>query len=151
VPEQRGVEDDAAGQKQPEGERVQPRERHVPGADHQRDEVVAEAGHDRNDEQEDHRRAVQGEQLVVMLAADQRVVRDRELRAHQQSLDAAEDEEHERQDQVHDPDLLVVGGQHPIEPLLGLARLVDLVGEDLGYRTKRLFGSAHVALVRFLA
>ena len=43
MPEQRGVEDDAARQQQPERERVEAREGHVPGADHQRHEVVAEA------------------------------------------------------------------------------------------------------------
>ena len=43
VPEDRGVEDDAAGQQQPEGERVQAREGHVARADHQRQEVVGQA------------------------------------------------------------------------------------------------------------
>ena len=42
-PEDRRVEDDAAGQEQPEGERVQARERDVARADHQRHEVVREA------------------------------------------------------------------------------------------------------------
>ena len=127
LPEERCVEDDPAEQQQPVGQRVQPRERHVAGPDHQRHEVVAEARHHRHDEQEDHRRPVHRQQLVVVLARQQRVVRDPQLGAHQQRLDPAEREEHEGRDQVEDPDLLVVGRRHPVDPPLGLARPRDLV------------------------
>ncbi len=34
---------------------------------------------------------------------------------------------------------------YPVQPLPGLARLLDLVDEDLGYWTKRVIGGAHVA------
>ena len=81
VEEQRRVEDDPAEQQQPERQRVEPRERHVARADHQRHEVVAEAGHHRHDEQEDHRRPVHREQLVVVLGGQQRVVRARRAAA----------------------------------------------------------------------
>ena len=119
-----------AGQQQPEGERVQAREGHVARADHQRQEVVGEARHHRHDEQEDHRRAVHREQLVVDLRRDQRVVRRAQLQADHQRLDAAEAEEHERRDHVHDPDPLVVGGRDPARPAARLA--LDAVGDDLG-------------------
>ena len=132
VPEDRGVEDDAAGEQQPEGDRVQARVGHVAGADHQRQEVVAEARHHRHDEQEDHRRPVHREQLVVGLGADQRVLRRSQLQAHHQGLGAAEDEEHEREDHVHDPDALVVGRRDPAHEAALLA--LRAVGDDLGYR-----------------
>ena len=130
VPEERGVEDDPARQEQPEGERVQARVGHVAGADHQRHEVVREARHHRHDEQEDHRRPVHREQLVVGLGADQRVVRRAQLQAHHQRLDAPQAEEHEREDHVHDPDPLVVGGRDPARPAFLL--VLDVVGCYLG-------------------
>ena len=130
VPEDRGVEDDPAGQQQPEGERVQAREGHVARADHQRQEVVGQPRHHRHDEQEDHRRPVHREQLVVDLGRDQRVVRRAQLQADHQRLDAAEAEEHERRDHVHDPDPLVIGGRDPARPALLLA--LDAVGDYLG-------------------
>ncbi len=130
VPEDRGVEDDPAGEQQPEGERVQARERHVARADHQRQEVVGQARHHRHDEQEDHRGAVHREQLVVGLGGDQRVLGGAQLQADHQRLDAAEDEEHEREDHVHDPDPLVVGGREPAHEAALLA--IDAVGDYLG-------------------
>ena len=129
VPEDRGVEDDAARQQQPEGQGVQAREGHVARADHQRQEVVRQAGHHRHDEQEDHRRPVHREQLVVDFGRHERVVRRPELQADHQRLDAAEAEEHERRDHVHDPDALVIGRRYPARPA---ARLVlRAVGADL--------------------
>ena len=81
--EEARVEDEPAEQEEPVRERVQPREGHVVRADHQRDEVVPEAGQDRHDDEEDHRRPVDREQRVVGVAADEVLVRGRELRAHQ--------------------------------------------------------------------
>src|SRR5262249_53700181 len=57
--------------------------------------------------------------------------------------DPAEPEEHERQDQVHDPDLLVVGGGDPVHPLLRLARHRHLVRADLGNRARGVVGGGH--------
>ncbi len=127
APEDRRVEHDAAGEEQPVGERVQPREGHVARADHQRDEVVAEARQHRHDEQEDHRRPVHREELVVDLRADERVVRLAKLQADHQRLGAAEDEERERGDEVEDPDSLVVGGREPAHQAarLGLGAVSD--------------------------
>ena len=130
--EDRAVEDEAAHEQHPEAHRVELREGHVPGADHQRHEVVAEPGHDRHDEQEDHRRPVHREELVVRLRRQQRVVRLGELQADEQRLDAAQHEEHEGEDQVHDPDLLVVRRGHPRRPPGVRAR--DLVRDDLRQR-----------------
>ncbi len=133
APEDRRVEHDAAGEEQPVGERVQSRERHVARADHQRDEVVAEARQHRHDEQEDHRRPVHREELVVDLRADERVVRLAELQANHQRLAAAEDEERERRDQVEDPDPLVVGCREPAHQAAGL--VLGAVSDDLWNRS----------------
>jgi hypothetical protein len=111
--EEAGVEGDPAEGQQPERERVQPREGHVPGTDHQRHEVVGEAGPDRHHEQEDHRGPVHGDQAVVGLRRDQRAVRHRQLEADQQGLHATQDEEQEGGEEVHDPDLLVIGRGQP--------------------------------------
>ena len=111
--EEAQVQDDPAEQEQPVRERVQPRERHVARADHQRHEVVAEAGEDRDDDEEDHRRAVDRQHLVVRVLRQERLVRRRELRAHEQREDAAGDEEDERRRDVEDPDPLVVDGDEP--------------------------------------
>ena len=63
--EEAGVEQQAAEQEDPVAERVQPRERHVARADHERDQVVEEHRAQRHDREEDHGRAVHREQLVV--------------------------------------------------------------------------------------
>ena len=127
--EQRAVEREAAEQEHPVRPRVEARERHVAGADHERQEVVREARPHRHDDEEDHRRPVQREDLVVLLGRQERVLRSAELDPHQQRLDAADDEEHEDGEQVEDPDLLVIGRRQPGHP--AAPRPVDLVGDDL--------------------
>ncbi len=132
VPEQGRVEDDPSRQQEPVGECVQAGVGHVPRPDHEGDEVVGQAGHHRHDEQEHHRRPVHREELVVDGGGDQRVVGGSQLQAHHQRLDAAQAEEHEGRDDVHDPDPLVIGGGDPARPAAGLA--LDRVGAQLGYR-----------------
>ena len=107
------VEDDPAEQVEPVRGRVQAREGHVAGADHQRHEVVREAGEDRHDDEEDHRRPVHREHLVVGVAREDVLVGPRELRAHQERDDPAGDEEDQAREDVHDPDPLVVDRREP--------------------------------------
>ena len=57
---------------------------------------------------EDHRQRVHREELVEELGADDVAVGDGELRADQQRLHAAEQEEDERADAVEDADALMV-------------------------------------------
>ena len=134
--EPRRVEEDAAEQQAPEAERVHAWERDVASADLQRHEVVREAGRHRHDEEEDHRRGVHREHLVVEVGAEHLAVRAGELRADQQCLDATDDEEHERRDHVHDPELLVVDGEQPRAPPGGADRAAQdthrLAGRDDG-------------------
>src|ERR1019366_4695235 len=60
----------------PEAEGVQPREGHVTRADHQRDQIIAEAEEDRHSYEEDHGGAVHGEQLIEDLRRHEVVVGD---------------------------------------------------------------------------
>ena len=63
--------DHAGDRADPERQHVQFGESHVAGADHQRNEKIAEgADHDRHDDEEDHDRRVHGEQRVIGLRRD---------------------------------------------------------------------------------
>ena len=69
-------------------------ENHVPGADHQRDKVVAEASKEQSCEQEDHHdHAVHGDELEVLVRVDERKRSGKsQLQSH-----------HPRQHQGHEP------------------------------------------------
>ena len=99
----------AGDRQQPERQRVQARERHVGGADHERDHVVPEPGERRDHEQEDHQRRVVRDQGVERLRVEVLVARLRELRAEEHREEAADAEEDDRRDEVLDADHLVVG------------------------------------------
>jgi hypothetical protein len=94
-------------------QRVQLRERHVPRADHERHEVVAEAGEDRHDDEEDHCRAVHGEELVVAIPGDDVLLGGCQLEADQERQETCDREEHEARDDVEDPDPLVIRRRQP--------------------------------------
>ena len=97
--------------------------RHVVGADHQRNQEVAErAGQERNDHEEDHHRGVHGEEHGVELGRDlsafgreQQLAEDRHARprpgqlpAHAQRQQAADDKPDQRGEQELDADDLVI-------------------------------------------
>jgi hypothetical protein len=110
------VEEDRRAEEDPVAERVHARERHVPRADHQGDQVVPERpGRHRDDEEEDHRQAVEREELVVGARRDEVVVRLDQLRPHHHRLDAAGAEQDERRPEVEEADPLVVGRRQPAE------------------------------------
>ena len=138
VREEREHEHEAAEEEEPVRERVQARERDVPGSDHQRDEVVREAREDRDDDEEDHRRAVERDQLVVAVGAYDPAVLLHELEPDHQRADAGEQEEPERRPDVEDPDPLVVGRDEPARDAAALpggnVRLVrlDSTGHSAG-------------------
>ena len=118
--EERQEEDDASEGEEPVGERVEPRERHVGCADHERHEEVAEPGEDRHDDEEDHRGAMHGDDLVVAVACEHRLLGARELGADQDRQETGEHEEHAGRGDVEDPDPLVVGGHQPARDLAAL-------------------------------
>ena len=108
--EEAGEHRQAAEQVEPVAQGVEAGERHVPGADLQRHEVVGQPEGERPEEQEQHDAAVHREQLVVACArrrpGSARAV---ELGADQLGQRPAEQEEGERRDHVGDADALVVG------------------------------------------
>ena len=65
----------------PVTKRVQARERHVPRADLQRQDVIYETEQQRHRNQENHRCAVHGEKLVECVGRNQVVVRHGQLQA----------------------------------------------------------------------
>jgi hypothetical protein len=106
--QQAPVQQDAAGQVHPVAEGVEAGERHVARADLQRRQVHGEPFEHRHGEEEHHRRAVHGEDLVVGLRRQERALRGGELDADEQTLDAADGEEHQGGPDEPHADLLVV-------------------------------------------
>jgi hypothetical protein len=104
-----GQQDQPAEREQVVAQQVQPRERHVGRPDLQRHQLVGEPDEHRGGEQQQHDRAVHGEQLVVLLVGDEMLVRAEQLDPHQHGHDPGAQEEEERGDQVQVPDDLVVG------------------------------------------
>ncbi len=108
------VEEDSRSREEPVTHRVHPGKGHVPGSDHERPDVVAEARQDRQGEEEEHGHAVHGEELVEQLRRHHPRLRVTQLDPHDEGFDPAEDQEHESRDEVADADDLVVhGGQGP--------------------------------------
>jgi hypothetical protein len=86
----------------------------VGGADLQRHDVVGETEHDRRRVQQQHDRAVHGEQLVVLLVRQELQTGAGELGAYQQRHRPAGQKEHERRHQIQDRDVLRIRRpQHP--------------------------------------
>jgi hypothetical protein len=81
--EEAGHHEPAAEQVQPVGEGVEPGEGHVRRADLQRHDVVGEREQDRGGEQQQHDRAVLGEQLVVLLLGEELEAGPGQFGAHQ--------------------------------------------------------------------
>jgi hypothetical protein len=100
-------------QEHPEREGVHARERHVLGADLERDDVVREADGHRRPEQQKHDRAVHREQLVVALLGGELEAGRSELGPDLGREQAADEEHHERRRDVQDADALVIGRREP--------------------------------------
>ena len=92
----------------PERVSAKARERQVACADHPRQHVHRDRLDHGHGKQEHHHRAVHREHLVVCALAEQRVLRDRQLRAHQQGERSSQHEEQQRGENVEEPDLLVL-------------------------------------------
>ena len=134
--EPRGVQHEGAEHEGPERERVEAREGDVAGADLQRHEEVKERSRQGHDAEEDHRRAVHGEQLVVHTRRDEVVIRAGQLGADREGFDAAHEEVEHGERSVQDTDLLVVDGRQPVDPAGRAVRTdeaeVAALGRQLG-------------------
>ena len=111
-----GVQEEAPGQEDPEGQSVKTWEGHVACADLEGEEIVGKGGGHRHDHQEDHGHAVHGEDLVVGVGPEDRAIRGGQLQAHEQSFDASDQEEEQCRPPVEDADFLVVDGGDPVAP-----------------------------------
>ncbi len=90
--------DRRAEHEQPERQCVEPREGHIWRADLQRQHQIGEAEHDRGGVEQQHRRAVHGEQLVVLLVGQELQSGRGEFGADQQRHQPADEEEDETGD-----------------------------------------------------
>jgi hypothetical protein len=100
----------------PPGQQVEARKGHVPCADLQRQQEVAEGGRNpRDDEQKDHDHPMQGEQGVVGLRSDNGAARSDQFQANQQADGCADGEEGADGVQVKQPYAFVIGGKNPVE------------------------------------
>ncbi len=125
--EKAGPHGDERRPHEPVAQHVQRRKRHVLGADHQRDQIIAERpGQDRNDHEEDHDRGVHREQNGVelgrdlpALAGEQHLADDRHLGpgprhlpANAQRQQPADQEPDQRREKKLNPDDLVIAGEN---------------------------------------
>ncbi len=109
--EDRGGEDEAGCHQQPEGQRLDPRERHAPGADQDRHEVVRERPQDPRGHHPHHHRAVLADQGQVLVGPHDRRRAVQQLGADQHRVEPADEEEQADAAEVLDADDLVVGAE----------------------------------------
>ena len=118
---QRQVDQQRAGGRQPEADRVEGRERHVAHAELQRHDEVHQPDDKWHGPEEDHHRAVGGEDLVIVLRRQEapRMEAQRLLRANHDRVDEAADQHQQAEKAVHDADPLVVDAGDPLPPQVG--------------------------------
>jgi hypothetical protein len=137
-----GHTDHRAEQEEPERECVESRECHVRGTDLQRQHQVGEPEHDRRRIEQQHDRAVHGEQLVVLLVGQELQSGRGQFGAHQQRQQAADEEEDEAGDHVHDPDQLVIGrGDQLVDQVALRTRSSRVWATSLEFSQRGRFGS----------
>ena len=108
------IEQQASERGHPETEGVQPRKGHIARANHQRNQIGAEAKEDGHGHEENHGGAVHREHAVENFRRNKMIVRNDELDPHDGRFDAADHEEDQRVDDVENAQLLVVHGDNPI-------------------------------------
>src|SRR5690606_32611300 len=107
-------------------------------------EVPQRRGNGGEGEEEDHHHAVQREELVVGLLVEELSAGQEELEPDEQREQAADQEEGQRADQIHQADALVVDGERPgLEALAGvqivLLRKLGSLGSNVGCGTHLAF------------
>ena len=123
-------------------EGVQPREGDVARADHERHEIDGKGLADGHAEEEHHRRAVHGEELVVEIRPDQVVLRLRQLQAHDDGGQAAEEQEDDGGDDVAAADDLVIDRRERTDQALFRAPCLR--------KPRRELGPVHLVVTQFL-
>ena len=146
--EQHPDEEHAAEGVDPEAGEVQAGEGHVLRPEHQRQHEVAEDRRDGGDqEQEDHHAAVEREHVVVEVprlggvAAEGGAGRE-QLGPQQHGEHAAEEEERQHRDHVHQGDALVVEGEEPRQDAALVVQVRVAGRADLGLRVGAVVANA---------
>jgi hypothetical protein len=86
----------------------------VSGAYHEWHQIIAETEKDGHDHEKYPRGAVQGEQPVENLRREEMRIGMRQLNAHQERFNSHDNQKQKRVDDVHQPDLLMVGRSQPL-------------------------------------
>ena len=117
--EERHVHQQHAGRGQPEAHVVEHGERNVANAELKRHGEIHQTHDERHRHEEDHDRAMRGKYLVVMLGrqvALRSAGRKCELHAHHDRVRKAAHQHHQRNNDVHHADALVVDARDPLMP-----------------------------------
>jgi hypothetical protein len=115
---------------------VELRERQVAGADHHRQQEIAEHGRNRwNQEEENHDHAVKRKQPVVGFRDRQVTGRRHELQPEQNRRRAADKEEQRDRDHVQNGDPLVVGRPQPRPKAIVGVQVIAASGRLLDHRS----------------
>ena len=108
------VQNDAAQRAHPEAPGIQARKRHVARPDHQRNQIIGETKYDGHGSEEDHGRAMHGEQAIEDFGRDEVIVGDRQLGAHDRGFHATDHQEQDAVAEVHQPQPLVIDRDDPV-------------------------------------
>ena len=123
---------DDGEQVDPEAQHVQVREHHVPGAAHERNQVVAEAAEEQRRQQvDDHDHAVHGHELIIVVRRDEAEgVREADLQPHQQRQHERDEPYADRDAAVLDrDDLVVLAPDVLLDPRLGIVHRMVTIGD----------------------
>ena len=107
------VQHQTAQRGHPEAEGIHPGERHIPGADHQGNQIVGKSNDQRHPHKEDHGGSMHGENAVEDLGGEKIVMRHGQLNAQQDRLEAPDQQKDHGVGDVHQANLFVVDGDHP--------------------------------------
>ena len=107
------IEHESPEEEHPEPPGVEPGKGHIPGTDHERDQVVPETRHDGHPHQEDHGGAVHGEEPVEFLGFEQVVGGLGQLGAHHDRLDAADHEKEQARRDIENAQLFMIDRGDP--------------------------------------
>ena len=112
--------DQCTEDEQPQRQRIESREGHVGCADLQWQHQVGESEDHRGRVEQQHRGAVHGEQLVVLLVGQELQAGHGQFSAHEQRHQAGQGEEREARDHIHNADQLVIGGRDDLVDQIAL-------------------------------
>ena len=111
--EETEIKENAAESGEPEAEGIEAGKSHVSGANHERNEEIAEAEKNGHGDEKDHSGAVHGEHLIEELRGDEMIVGNDELDAHDGGFNAADHEEQDGVEDIEDAEAFVVDGSDP--------------------------------------